>query len=179
MALIVETMKRRLTYILCLSLVVAISGCDKADSDNNPETPVTPPASQPETPPSTQPDTPPAPETLKDKICGEWHYSADNGIDIRIALNSDETYELYQKFEGGVHHLYRGTWTLNDDILSGSYNDNVVWQTSYSITISEDKATLTLHNTSDLSDTQIYLRESIPDSIKETCIIEVKSNPLS
>ena len=100
MALIIETMKRTLVYILCLSLVVSISGCDKANPDKNPDAPVTPPTTQPETPPTTQPDTPPAPETLKDKICGEWHYSAENnGIDIRIAFNADQTYELYQKFE--------------------------------------------------------------------------------
>lgn len=107
-------------------------------------------------------------------ICGEWHYSsAENNEDIYIGFSSDGSFELYQKFEAGMYHLYRGKWTLNGNKLSGKYNDGATWHSSYKISVSGTSLTMTNSGTR-----HIYSRASIPDSVKETCIVEVKSLPL-
>lgn len=116
------------------------------------------------------------PETLKDMICGEWHHLDEDGtIDIYMAILSDGSHELYQKISGGVHHLYRSTWTLNETVLEGIYNDQAPWQASYNVSLSEDKNTLTLTDIQDSENVLVFVRESIPDSVRDTCIVDVKS----
>lgn len=177
-------MKRILTYIVIATLAMGFIGCkpDNPVNTENPEETIKPEGGNEDD--KTEPgdeDTPSeevVPETLRDKICGEWHYtSEDKRTDIRLALDTDGTHELYQKFDGGVHHLYRGTWTLTDDILYGQYNDQIPWSTSYQVDISEDKNTLTLTSTAGEEDIIfIYSREDIPDSIRDTCIPAVRSS---
>ena len=176
MALNYIMMKKTLLYILCGILAISTTGCKKDNPAVDDNTVITPENPSDNGNNTDTPTTPPVQETLKDKICGEWHFTSEtDNADIRIALNADGSYELYQKFEGGVHHLYRGKWTLNENVLSGTYNDGETWQTSYTVSISDDKSTLTLVTG---TDSYVYLREPILDSIKDTCIIVVKSGIL-
>lgn len=167
-----QIMKRTFLYIILAAVICLMTGCEKKNPTGTPGndggTTVIPPDENESNPPVT--------ETLLDIICGEWHYlSADNKTDIYLNLMPDGRFELYQKFEAGIHHLYRGSWTLEDSTLSGIYNDGEAWNNSYIVTVSDDKNALNLKYTGDESADFLYSRTTIPESVKETCIIEVKS----
>ena len=164
------------------TLATGVIGCEPDNPENteNPEESVKPGDGNDED--KTEPDggeNPPEevlPETLGDMICGEWHHESEDGtIDIYMAILPDGTHELYQKFSGGVHHLYRSTWTLNETVLEGIYNDQAPWLASYNVSLNEDKNTLTLSAIQDNESSMVFVRESIPDSVRNTCIVEVKS----
>lgn len=164
------------------TLATGFIGCEPDNPENteNPEETVKPGDGNEDdkTDPGDE-GTPPeevAPETLRDKICGEWHHVDEEAMtDIYLVILSDGTHELYQKFSGGVHHLFRGTWTLTETVLEGIYNDMTPWLASYNVCISEDKTTLTLTAVQDNESSMVFVRESIPDSVRDTCIVEVKS----
>lgn len=163
-------MKRTFLYFVTAALIGCLAGCEEKEpvgGNDNGDTGgiVVPPVED---------EDPPVVETLRERLCGEWYYHADeDGVaDIYLCLTSEGNFELYQKFDAGVHHLYRGTWTLEEDNLKGEYNDKTAWKSQYSVSVSDDKNTLVLNDgTTEFS----YSRTVIPDSVKETCIVEVKS----
>lgn len=112
--------------------------------------------------------------TLEQKLLGEWHSTAlPIGADIYINFSEGKTFELYQQIGQGAHRLYRGTWGLEGDLLTGKYNDGEEWAAAYLITIEGDKLTLTSQN--EAAETAVYVKWEIPDEIKETCEVVVKS----
>lgn len=118
---------------------------------------------------------PPAPEeTLADKLIGEWH-STDLAVeaDIYIGFSEDNTFEMYQQITEGAYRLYRGTWELQDDVLSGKYNDGEAWAADYTIEIEGDSLKMTSKN--EAAEVSQYTKAAIPDSVKETCVPVVKS----
>ena len=136
---------KRLLYIFTIA-VLALTGCKK---ENQP--------------------------TLKDKICGEWRgvdLTADAGIYIEFSSNG--TFELYQKLEGDSFELRRGQWNLEGDILSGTYNDQEPWATSYKVSVVGN--TLTMVAQDGTGETNVYVKTDIPDGVKESCTTVVKSS---
>lgn len=118
---------------------------------------------------STTPEIP-----LSESLCGEWRgngLSVDAGI--YIDFNSDGTFELYQKMASEGFELRRGRWTLDGDILSGTYNDLEAWASSYKASISGDSLTLVVQGEG--SETNVYSRVEIPAYIRENCTVVVKS----
>ena len=110
-------------------------------------------------------------------LCGEWRgydLSADAGI--YICFTADGTFELYQKLASETFELRRGTWTLAGDILSGKYNDEEPWAASYKAVINGD--TLTLTSQKEGEETNIYRKCEIPEHIKESSTVIVKSGVL-
>lgn len=160
---------KKITYILIALMMVA--GCEDKPV---PDTPVTPP-DKPETPV----DPPVKEETLAEKIVGEWHcVVSDIDADIYLALMSDSTFELYQKVGEGSHRLYRGSWSMNEAsrTLSGRYNDGTEWGSSYETAVSEDKNSMTLvPKAATAKEEHVYRREAVPASVKEGCLVVVKS----
>lgn len=136
---------KRLIYIAIFALA-ALSGCDKEASKV---------------------------PTLEQRILGEWRGS-EISVDaaIYISIKADGTFELYQKMATEVFELRRGTWTLTGDTLSGAYNDGEPWAASY--TVSADSV-LTLVSLSEGSETSIYIPCSIPEEVKRSCTVIVKS----
>ena len=160
---------KKIAYIL-IALLMA-TGCEDKPT---PDTPVTPP-DKPETPV----DPPVKEETLAEKIVGEWHcVVSDIDADIYLALMSDSTFELYQKVGEGSHRLYRGSWSMNETsrTLSGRYNDGTEWGSSYETAVSEDKNSMTLvPKAATAKEEHVYRREAVPASVKEGCLVVVKS----
>lgn len=112
--------------------------------------------------------------TLEQKLQNQWHStSLAIDADIYMDFRSDNTFELYQQIGEGAHRLYRGTWNLEGDLLSGRYNDGEEWAAAYLITIEGNTLTLTSQN--DAAETAVYEKEEIPVEIKETCEVVVKS----
>ena len=113
-------------------------------------------------------------QTLEQKVCAEWH-STQLPIsgDIYIDFNGDKTFELYQQIGEGAYRLYRGTWNLEGDLLTGKYNDGEDWACAYTVALEGNKLTLTSSNSA--AEVSVYEKSSIPASVKESCETVVKS----
>ena len=112
--------------------------------------------------------------TLEQKLCTEWHSTnLSLDADIYISFADNGTFELYQKIVEGAYRLYRGTWNLEEDLLTGKYNDGEDWAAAYKVTIVNNVLTLTSYN--DTAEESVFEKAKIPSEIKETCEIEVRS----
>lgn len=137
---------KKLLYILSALLLLAGCGKDKGDKKLS----------------------------LEEKICGEWHCTslAVSG-DIYLDLNEDKTFEMYQKLGEGAYRLYRGTWNLEANLLTGRYNDGEDWAAAYTVAMSDKFLTLISQN--DAAEETEYVKCEIPAEVKETCEVVVKS----
>lgn len=148
MALIERKMKRIL-YIIAAALMVISCG-DKKNGGNTTEL------------------------TLEQKLYGEWH-STKLAIDadIYISFMENGKFEMYQQIGEGAHRVFRGTWNLEDDLLSGKYNDGEEWAAAYRISV-EDK-TLTMTSANDAAEVSRFAQMQIPADVKEGSVVVVKS----
>lgn len=111
---------------------------------------------------------------LEDLICGEWHSSSVTiDADIYISFSEDKSFELYQKVGEGAYRLYRGKWNIEENILTGKYNDGEDWAASYEVIINDKTLTLTSKN--DAAEESTFRKENIPAEVKEGCEVVVKS----
>lgn len=112
--------------------------------------------------------------TLSQKLCAEWRGS-ELSIDAAIYMKfaSDGTFELYQKMSSEEFELRRGTWTLTGDILSGKYNDQEAWSTSYKVSVENDR--LIMVSQGEGAEINIYVKTEIPEYIKGSSTVVVKS----
>lgn len=112
--------------------------------------------------------------TLGQKLCTEWHSSTLSlDADIYISFADNNTFDLYQKIVEGAYRLYRGTWNLEEDILTGKYNDGEDWAAAYQISIEGETLTMTSKN--DAAEVSVYKKAEIPSTVKETSETIVKS----
>lgn len=152
---------KKMIYLLMALSVVVFSGCNKNNGGSGTE-------------PEPEPVNPSAP-TLKEEICAEWHASVSGiGADIYASFASDGTFELYQKFGEGVHRLYRGKWGLEENVISGTYNDGESWSSTYEVEVKG--STMTWTSVNEAKEKTTYTKKAIPDEVKENSIIEVKSD---
>ena len=115
--------------------------------------------------------------TLEDKLCTDWHStSLSLEADIYISFADNNTFELYQKIVEGAYRLYRGTWNLEEDILTGKYNDGEDWAAAYKIAIEGSNLTMTSNN--DAAEKSTYTKSEIPAEVKDRCETVVKSSIL-
>lgn len=112
--------------------------------------------------------------TLEQKLYGEWH-STSLPIDgeIYLSFSEDKTFELYQQIGEGAHRLYRGTWALEGNLLTGKYNDGEDWAASYNVDVADKTLTMTSNN--DAAEASVYEKTEIPAEVKETCETIVRS----
>ena len=112
--------------------------------------------------------------TLEQKLCTEWHSTTLSlDADIYISFAENNTFELYQQIVEGAYRLYRGTWNLEEDILTGKYNDGEDWAAAYQISIEGETLTMTSKN--DAAEVSVYKKAEIPATVKETSETIVKS----
>lgn len=113
--------------------------------------------------------------TLEQKLCGQWHSTSITiDGDIYIDFAQTKTFELYQQIGEGAHRLYRGTWNLEGDLLTGKYNDGEDWAAAYQIDI--DGTTLTMTSKNDAGEVSVYEKTEIPATVKESAVTIVKSH---
>lgn len=107
-------------------------------------------------------------------ILGEWQSTtlSVNG-DIYLDFNEDKTFEMYQKIGEGAYRLYRGKWNIENNILTGKYNDGESWAASYDVAIEGKSLTLTSKN--DAAEVSKYTSCTIPEEVKAGCEVVVKS----
>ena len=112
--------------------------------------------------------------SLEEKLCGEWHStSLSVSGDVYLDFSDDKTFGMYQKIGSGAYRLYRGTWNLENGLLTGKYNDGEDWAAAYEITIEGE--TLTLTSANDAAEKSVYKKTAIPEDIKTGCAVVVKS----
>ena len=107
------------------------------------------------------------------KLCGEWKLEIPAEINVYLAFAADMTFEEYQKLDDGNFKLRRGTWTLAENLLSGKYNDGTEWSSTYTILIA-DKVLMMISSNEDAFEYQ-YVQKVIPQVVKESCEVVVKS----
>ncbi len=113
---------------------------------------------------------------LSAQIAGEWHCSPSNiDAEIYVSFVKEGTFELYQQITTGAYRLYRGTWSADeaDKKITGKYNDGESWGSGYSVAVSEDGNSMTF--TDSASNEYVYSRQAIPASVKDNCVVVVKS----
>lgn len=112
--------------------------------------------------------------TFEQKMLGEWYcQNLTVGGDAYLNLMENKTFELYQKIGEGAYRLFRGTWNLDNTLLTGKYNDGEDWGAAYSVAIDNEKMTLTSQN--DAAEESTFSKTQIPEEVKETCVVVVKS----
>ena len=113
-------------------------------------------------------------QTLDQQLCNEWHStSLTIQADIYLDFNSDNTFEMFQQIGQGAYRLYRGTWKLDGDILSGKYNDGESWAAKYKISVSSNVLKMIAENCD--AEESVFASATIPAKVKENCVVEVKS----
>lgn len=111
---------------------------------------------------------------LEEQLIGQWHSTSISVEgDIYIEFYQEKSFELYQQIGEGAYRLYRGTWNLEGDLLTGKYNDGEDWAAAYKVTIEGDVLTMTSQN--DAAETSTYKKSDIPSEVKERCETVVKS----
>ena len=111
---------------------------------------------------------------LEEQLIGQWHSTSISVEgDIYIEFYQEKSFERYQQIGEGAYRLYRGTWTLEGDLLTGKYNDGEDWAAAYKVAIEGDVLTMTSQN--DAAETSTYKKSDIPSEVKERCETVVKS----
>lgn len=103
-------------------------------------------------------------------ICGEWQLTRwganqDTEIQVYMAFNEDNTFDLYQRLYSVVWIHYTGTFSLDGTTLSGSYSDGEAWKRNYTVAYASEPRRIRLTNTEDKTDVGIYTEQSIPEHI--------------
>ena len=112
--------------------------------------------------------------TLEQKLYGEWHStSLEIEADIYLSFTEDGKFELYQQVGEGAHRLYRGSWNLEETLLTGRYNDGEEWAAAYRISV--EGKTLTMTSANDAAEVSRFAQMQIPADVKEGSVVVVKS----
>ena len=114
-------------------------------------------------------------------IVGEWHLinteyngeSLNKHVDVYFVINSDCTFELYQKGSSQSRYTkHTGTCKTEDGVLMGTYSTGKAWGDSYAVSVEGDM--LTLLN-SDGTELQEYKKESLAQAEKDAADISTRS----
>lgn len=111
-------------------------------------------------------------------IIGEWHLTGIEvptkveepyGLSVYISFSEDSSFEIYEKLQEGRYRKYNGNYNLKDNVLTGTYSDDSPLNgVSYKVKTSGNTLTLTQSDTP--NEVTTYIRESIPEEVRETAI---------
>lgn len=109
-----------------------------------------------------------------EKIVNQWRLATVNGVeaefDVYIDIKEDASFELYQMVYSNQYYLYKGTYTLEDHLFTGSYLSGKMWKCDYMVGISEDEQHLTMISVEDESITCVYDAVTIPEDVKQESV---------
>lgn len=113
-------------------------------------------------------------KTTADYLYGEWHSTSISVTgDVYISFTDDMKFEMFQKIGEGAYRLYRGSWNVEGDLLTGRYNDGEDWAAAYTVTV--DDRSLTMISTNDAAEKSTYTRTEIPEDVRNSNETVVKS----
>ena len=102
-------------------------------------------------------------------IAGVWRLTSYRGaepsFDIYMDITSTGGLTLYQRIDSRYWDVYQSSMEIDNEkyIISGVYTDNVVWGSTYYLSIGSD--TMTWTATNDATDISIYTRSTLPTSM--------------
>jgi hypothetical protein len=102
-----------------------------------------------------------------EKISGEWYWQgteADVDLEIYLAFNKDNTFDLFQKIGDGAFRHYTGTFNFDGKTLNGVYSDKTAWRYSYEALVDGNNLTLSYIGE---ERSLTYVRKSIPFTVKQ------------
>lgn len=124
-------MKNLKIWSLALALLVAVTGCKPAAEDSA----------------QTVPFNPIATAQLAEKMECAWQlveYAGEPAqFDIYIDFEGGN-FELYQRLYSYEYEKLAGTYTLEGNILTGVYSNDVEWNNEYTVQIAENPLRLRL-----------------------------------
>lgn len=113
-------------------------------------------------------------KTTAEYLYGEWHSTSISVTgDVYISFTDDMKFEMFQKIGEGAYRLYRGSWNVEGDLLTGRYNDGEDWAAAYTVTV--DDRSLTMISTNDVAEKSTYIRTEIPEDVRNSSETVVKS----
>lgn len=113
-------------------------------------------------------------KTTADYLYGKWHSTSISVTgDVYINFTDDMKFEMFQKIGEGAYRLYRGSWNVEGDLLTGKYNDGEDWAAAYTVTV--DDRSLTMISTNDAAEKSTYTRTEIPEDVRNSSETVVKS----
>ncbi len=103
-------------------------------------------------------------------IEGEWHMTSWSGemsesIDLYVKFDADRTFVLYQKLKTQYFVKYAGQYSIADNVLTGVYDDDKPFNSSYNVDFNSDNTRLTLSSREYPDDITIFAREPIPSTV--------------
>lgn len=104
-------------------------------------------------------------------IVKQWRISSfcDEVIkdfDIYVEFKADGTFEMYQRLYTLNYEYFSGTYNIEGDILTGSYDDGQNWKCGYKGEVSSNGMTLTLYSQEDVSTKSVFASTLIPEDVK-------------
>lgn len=111
-------------------------------------------------------------DTTYAMIEGEWHMVSWSGetsenIDLYVKFNADRTFVEYQKLRFPYFVKYAGSYSVADGVLTGMYDDNTPFNSSYNVEFNSDNTRLTLSSVEYPDDITVFAREAIPSSVTD------------
>ncbi len=109
-------------------------------------------------------------------MSGEWKLSTLNGtgtdsmfggegLDIYLYFGSDGSFETFERLQDSeMYAHYSGTYSISGYTASGTYSDGTSWGASYTVSLSEDGATLTMTAGSEEC---VYAKTAIPSEVRD------------
>ncbi|MBQ7222134.1 MAG: hypothetical protein IJS02_01545 [Bacteroidales bacterium] len=110
-------------------------------------------------------------------VTGSWHLTKyDSGtksvnigseaVDIYIEFLSGGVFNLYQKKGEGRYYHYKGTWSRNNNIVSGMYSDYTPWACDYKVYKETGGKTLMMTANNFTREQMTLISSQIPDSVR-------------
>lgn len=144
-------MKNLKIWSIAMMLIMAVTACD-------------------ETKPEPAPGPGPGGGGDIAGIVNEWVINTYNGAEpefvVYIDFNDDNTFTMYQQVYSLDFVCYEGSYSVDDDVLTGTYTDGKNWASAYKVGVSEDGKTLTMSSQEDVSMVSVYTSTTIPEEVK-------------
>ena len=138
-------MQRVKKYLLLLTCVAALFGCD-----------------------IPTPDPTPADKPVQLESC--WHLVKYYGVavdaDIFIDFGEDGKFVIYQRTEELTYTVFNGTYTADKEngVVSGVYDDGTPWLCDYNYVVDTENKLLTMTNVDNSSEVSVYESSEVPTS---------------
>lgn len=103
-----------------------------------------------------------------DNLEKEWKLVSVNGVanDFSVYIEfMDGTFAMYQQVYTWNYLFYDGEYSIDGDVISGTYFEGGEWKTSYTGGVSADGNTLTLKSKESTPVTYIYEACTIPQEV--------------
>jgi hypothetical protein len=108
-------------------------------------------------------------------VAGEWALVEASGVDaeqaeVYIHFMEDGNFALYQKFTSASYHLYKGTYTVTESVLKGTYADGSDFGTDYKVAKESGNLVLTPVGSKKPESASKYKPTTISEDVKANAV---------